>query len=158
MKLVFLVLLFDAGGLWAASDTWTSIGPYGGYARALAIDPSNPAAVYVGTSGGVFKSRDGGATWSAASAGLPMGYIARTLVLDPQNPNTVYAGGSCGVYGPCGIYKSVDAAGTWVAINAGLEDAIFVESLAVDPFDSNIDRKSTRLNSSHLGISYAVLC
>jgi photosystem II stability/assembly factor-like uncharacterized protein len=125
-------------GMGSAANTWTSLGPYGGYARALAIDPSNPAIVYVGTSGGVFKSTDFGASWSAVSTGLPAGYIPRTLALDPRTPSTVYAGGSCGVYGPCGIYKSHDGGASWTAINAGLEDVIFVESLAIDPIDPDV--------------------
>src|SRR5678815_1934026 len=46
-------------------------GPPAGTVKALAIDPSTPATVYAGTySGGVFKSTDGGASWSAINSGL----------------------------------------------------------------------------------------
>src|SRR5262245_63146942 len=37
-------------------------------------------------------------------------------------------------------------------------DGMFVEMTRPDEFTSWEDRKSTRLNSSHLGISYAVFC
>src|SRR5262245_63382865 len=62
---------------------------------------------------------------------------------------------------------------TWNAIEGAVEDAVrrcaersrraLCESLPVDPTHTlrgakTADRKSTRLNSSHLGISYAVFC
>src|SRR5437899_4739338 len=56
-----------------------------------------------------------------------------------------------------------DAAERWrhlyetsVAVNCALVRAKSPESLYQDVCD--VDRKSTRLNSSHLGISYAVFC
>ena len=38
--------------------------------RKLVINPVNPSILYAGTFGGVFKSKDGGATWSSANQGL----------------------------------------------------------------------------------------
>src|SRR5262245_64945023 len=37
-------------------------------------------------------------------------------------------------------------------------DALPVDEAVDHPWRSRVDRKSTRLNSSHLGISYAVFC
>ena len=46
-------------------------GPPGGHIRTLAIDPVNTDTVYAGIDrGGVYKSTDGGANWSAVSSGL----------------------------------------------------------------------------------------
>src|SRR5262245_4958395 len=55
----------------AQSERWRSLGPEGGAAYALAIDPRSPSTLYAGTKGGVFKSDDGGSHWSAINAGLP---------------------------------------------------------------------------------------
>jgi len=122
------------GTLWGGTNVWTSIGPDGGNAHALAIDPQNPNIVYASTSGGVFKSGNGGANWSAANSGLPVGYFARSLAIDPRNPSTLYAGGSCTVLGSCGIFKSTDGGTSWSPANSGLDGAvILVESLAIDP-------------------------
>jgi photosystem II stability/assembly factor-like uncharacterized protein len=57
--------------------TWTITALAGSFAgaasvHAVALDPSNPAIIYAGTAAGaVFKSTNGGAVWSFASAGLP---------------------------------------------------------------------------------------
>src|ERR1039458_8566544 len=49
----------------------------------------------------------------------------------------------------------------WIAIqqaNLAMEDIHLYEGMPVTTVERSIDRKSTRLNSSHLGISYAVFC
>lgn len=43
----------------------------------LAIDPASPATLYAGTYGGVFKSTNGGASSSAAHAGLELAFADR---------------------------------------------------------------------------------
>jgi hypothetical protein len=48
------------------------------------IDPSAPDTVYLGTSRGVFKSLDAGATWLPINAGLPF-----SSVILPVPPVTV---------------------------------------------------------------------
>src|SRR5207249_3860983 len=49
-----------------AQAGWTSIGPDGGWIQTLAIDPATPSTLYAGTFYGLFKSTDGGASWTAA--------------------------------------------------------------------------------------------
>src|SRR6266581_2865911 len=46
-------------------NRWSSNGPEGGTAVSLAIDRSDPATIYVATGSGVFKSTDGGESWSS---------------------------------------------------------------------------------------------
>jgi photosystem II stability/assembly factor-like uncharacterized protein len=48
----------------------------------------------------LFKSRDGGASWSRADPGLPRGHIT-SLLIEPNNPQIVYAGIAHG-----GLYKT----------------------------------------------------
>src|SRR5437899_2516260 len=73
-------------------NSWTSIGPDGGFIMALAIDPVTPATLYAGTyRGGVFKSTNGGESWIAANTGLPDCQVS-ALAIDPQTPATLYAG------------------------------------------------------------------
>jgi hypothetical protein len=47
----------------AATDSWTSIGPWGAFVNALVVDPLTPTTLYAGASrGGAFKSSDSGGT------------------------------------------------------------------------------------------------
>src|SRR5712692_6330300 len=64
-----------------ASLEWRSIGPYrGGRVVAVAGDPANPLVFYFGsTGGGVWKTTDGGDTWSEITRypGLPQGLLGK---------------------------------------------------------------------------------
>jgi photosystem II stability/assembly factor-like uncharacterized protein len=98
----------------------------------LAIDPLNPGTVYVGTSGGVYKSTDGGAHWQVMNTGLVEVGI---LALDPQNPTTIY-GVTRGTDESKGykssVYKSTDGGAHWEPVNAGLDSDTHVLTLAID--------------------------
>jgi hypothetical protein len=123
---------------YAGINVWTSRGPPGGYVSALAIDPITPSTLYavtdavcgqVGCSpGGVFKSTDAGATWSAANAGLTNTSVS-ALAVDPIMPRTLYAGTAS----LSGVFRSTDAGTTWSAANAGLPNEASIFSLAIDP-------------------------
>src|SRR5436309_6731182 len=88
---------------------------------ALAIDPLTPTTLYAWTNGGgLFKSTDGGANWSATGLTNNSG---RALAIDPITPTTLYAGADGGVF------KSTDGGASWNA--TGL--SFGVSSLAIDP-------------------------
>src|SRR5882724_701971 len=93
---------------------------------ALAIDPLTPTTLYAGTAGGVFKSTDGGASWSA------IGLINVTaLAIDPLTPATVYVGtGTFDMSALGGVFKSTDGGASWSA-TGGLTGIVW--SLAIDP-------------------------
>ena len=94
-----------------------------GNITALAIDPQRPTTLYAGTSDrGVFKTTDGGATWSAT--GLANVYVS-ALAIDPVTPTTLYAV----AWG--GLYKSTDGGANWNPIND--LTGVGVSSLAIDP-------------------------
>src|SRR5436189_276047 len=108
-------------------NSWTSTnGPNGGPIGALAIDPVTPATLYAGTdSNGVFKSTNGGGSWSAVNTGLTDNNASRNvaaLTIAPQIPTTLYAGTGGG------LFKSTNGGGNWSALNSGLGGL-----LAIDP-------------------------
>ena len=77
----------------------------------LAIDPNNPAVLFVGTDGGIFKSSDGGFSWAPANSGLPTDTFlsVRAIAIDPNNSATVYGAISfpeIGNFKNTGIFKS----------------------------------------------------
>jgi photosystem II stability/assembly factor-like uncharacterized protein len=64
-------------------------------------------AILAGTTDGIFRSKDDGATWHDASAGLSQRHI-RWLAFRPGNPDFVYAGAE-----PAAIFVSQDSAKSW---------------------------------------------
>ncbi|MEI7870383.1 MAG: hypothetical protein WCI11_21105 [Candidatus Methylumidiphilus sp.] len=87
---LFPILLSVSPATSATANQWISVGPYGGQAVEIVIDPSNPATLYVGTPGaGVYKSTNGGQSWNQTNNGLitPGRTIPNILVLaiDPSN-------------------------------------------------------------------------
>jgi photosystem II stability/assembly factor-like uncharacterized protein len=67
-----LVLSLGAGAP-AAPQTWLPVGPPGGDVRSLAVDPSAPNVVYLGTADGVlYRSDDSGETWRRLEPGFPL--------------------------------------------------------------------------------------
>jgi photosystem II stability/assembly factor-like uncharacterized protein len=105
------------------------------------IDPRNPNTIYAtlweqqegfresagfgGTSGGIFKSTDGGNTWKPIGDGLPAGVIQANLAIAPSNPAVIYAmvaaatpGNPHSTTGTVGFYKSTDSGAHWyLAVN-----------------------------------------
>jgi photosystem II stability/assembly factor-like uncharacterized protein len=100
------------------------------------IDPSNPDIVYAtlweerqgpwenavwaGTNGGIFKSTDGGTTWTQLTKGLPV-VVQANLAISPGNPRRIYSA-VAGTDKPAmldqtrgtgGIYRSDDAGESW---------------------------------------------
>jgi len=135
------------GGVWKTNDggvVWTPIFDKEPVASigALAVAPSDPKTIYVGTGesdirsslsfgNGIYKSVDGGRTW--LHAGLEDTRHISRIVVDPQNAATVYVGALGHVYGPNeqrGVYKSTDAGLHWKRVlNRGSE--IGVSDLAI---------------------------
>jgi len=110
-------------------NVWISRGLAGETIYSLAIDPKTPSTLYAGVygeEGGVFKTTDGGGSWTAAHTGLAS-VIIMSLAVDPELTTTLYAG-----TGNRGVFKSMDGGGTWNITNIGLKNSI-VDALAIDP-------------------------
>ncbi|HEY0765425.1 MAG TPA: SBBP repeat-containing protein [Pyrinomonadaceae bacterium] len=103
-------------------------------ASALAIHPTNTSTLYAATAAGVFKSTNGGRTWSARNNGLPSGGVG-LLVMDPVTPSTLYATSS--TFGSSGVYKTTDGGATWNLRSTGLINSA-INSLVIDPVTPNI--------------------
>ena len=94
------------------------------FIRALALDATEPGALYAATDGtGVVKSTDGGTTWNVKSAGL-MQMNALSLATAPVAPAAIYVGTDNG-----GIFQSTDGGTTWES--RGLESKL-VGALLLD--------------------------
>ncbi|MFI5177282.1 MAG: WD40/YVTN/BNR-like repeat-containing protein [Vicinamibacterales bacterium] len=119
-----------SGGLWKTVNggiTWDPVTDSADIAAtgAVAIAPSNPNIVWVGTgdqanarssySGkGVFKSTDAGKTWQFM--GLPDSQHIARIVIDPKNPDLVYVAAMGHLFSKNderGVFKTVDGGLHW---------------------------------------------
>jgi len=93
------------------------------------IDPQTPSTLYAGTSGGVLKSFDGGASWITANSGLPA-FSIKTLAIDPQTPSTLYAG----TWGES-VFKSINGGAFWSTGNNRISEnhIHYITDIAIDP-------------------------
>ena len=148
----------------------------------VVIDPTNSRVVYAclwntrrppwytyaptnGPGGGIFKSTDGGATWTQLTNGLPKEGIGRSgIVVAPSKPGRLYAvvdclvadpnapppppppagaGGRAGAQAPQGqggFFRSDDAGASWTKMSG--DPALwgrgwYFEKLVVDPKDAD---------------------
>jgi hypothetical protein len=126
----------------------------------IVVDPSDPNTVYVASSAavvngagfggknvGVWKSTDGGATWTDTTAAIPN--INRTwddfsaLALDPGDPThqTLYttvsspSGNFVGFSAGAGVYKTTNGGGSWTLLGGGMPSGVTVglTELALSP-------------------------
>ncbi len=81
--------------------------------RALALDPEAPGALYAGTTGGVYKSVNGGGLWTAANAGL-----ANTQVRAFGACSRVAGDALCG-HLRRRVFRSADGGANWEAASVG---------------------------------------
>jgi hypothetical protein len=107
-----LLLGAAGGGIWESTTTGTSWAPRSDFLPSLAIgaiafDPTMPSRVYAGSGegnwyrmlgAGVYKSTNGGTTWSVIATAPFVGAGFYDLVIDPQNPAILYAATTIGFY------------------------------------------------------------
>ena len=119
-----------SGGVWKtvnAGTTWTplfdkeavySIG-------AIALDPSDPNTIWVGTGennggrhlgygDGIYRSKDGGKTWK--NMGLETSDHLSTIIVHPEDPKTVFVASQGRLWskgGDRGLFKTTDGGETW---------------------------------------------
>ena len=122
---------------------WRSIGPAIMSGRVADVEgvPGNPKVVYVGTaSGGVWKTVNGGVTWTPIFDLQPVASIG-DIALEPGNPDVVYVGtGETNTRNSVsfgdGVYKSTDGGTTWTHL--GLAGTERISRILVSPRDPNI--------------------
>ncbi len=162
-----------SGGLWRTSDggaTWshnTDFLPASGV-NAIAANPTNFNAVLInvrnagnGTSFGVYKSNDGGATFSATNftpvnigfGGLGSNFQVYTIQYHPNVPNLVFVGTSQG------LYRSTDNLLTWTRqiIGGDVYDVDFhpTNNNIIYIYDGfNAANKNKVLKSTDMGVTY----
>ncbi len=131
----------------AGDAEWTSSGPLGGRVHEIVFDPINPLKAYATTHGGVFRSNDGGTTWSSASNGIVADTIyPLPLIIDAETPNRLYSFDSWGR-----IYRTDNGASSWAILPDTLPSDVHPATMADKPGISCVVLLGTASNSSGKG-------
>jgi photosystem II stability/assembly factor-like uncharacterized protein len=155
-----------SGGLWKttnAGTTWTpvfddqstySIGD-------VALDPSNPEVVWVGTgenvSGrhvgwgdGVYRSRDGGRTWE--QMGLEASEHIGKVLVDPRDGNVVLVAAEGPLWSPGGergVFRSSDGGDSWTQV-LEIDENTGATDLEFDPENPDVVYAATFQRRRHI--------
>jgi photosystem II stability/assembly factor-like uncharacterized protein len=129
---------FLFAGVVLSAPVWTCGGPYGGDVICLAMAETDSDILYAGTTTAVFKSVDGGTTWSrtafpdiAEDKDTRIREAGVTVIrISLDDPSVVYAGTE-----EKGLYKSSDGGDSWV--QKGLAGNA-INDIAVDSTNSNV--------------------
>lgn len=148
--------------------TWTPIfDDYPSYSTgSIAIDPTDSNVIWLGTGentsqrsvgwgDGVYKSLDGGRTWS--NTGLRTSEHIGQILIDPRDPDVVYAAAMGGLWAPGGdrgLFKTTDGGATWAPVleiseNTGIAD------VAMDPRDPDVLYAVAFQRRRHVGVLIA---
>src|SRR5262249_54398215 len=121
----------DGGATWV---TLLELGRAESFVTGIAVDAHDPRRIVVAfgeydsqthlpVGGGVYRSQDGGATWSLARLAGPI----FTVAIDPSAPGRIYAGGTA-----LQMYASDDFGITWSLMFQGLP-FVSIADLELDP-------------------------
>jgi photosystem II stability/assembly factor-like uncharacterized protein len=147
-------------GVYRTTDggkSWTNVLHISDTAGAadLELQPGNPKVVFAclwhgqrkpwtivsgAREGGIYKSSDGGDTWSKLAGGLPNELFGRSNVaFSAASPNRVYA--LIEAKPGSGLYRSEDAGATWTRVNSSgslVTRPFYYTTLGVDPTNADV--------------------
>ncbi len=95
---------------------------------AIVVDPHEADTVYAATLSGLYKTTDGGNTWTRIGTALPDQMII-SLILDRSRKDVLY------IAGRDGVHQSQDGGAGWQSINTGLAttNVRTIAQSAIDP-------------------------
>jgi photosystem II stability/assembly factor-like uncharacterized protein len=161
-------IVVASGGVWKTTNrglNWRPIfDKQGSYSiGCVTIDPKNTETVWVGTGenesqrsvgygDGVYKSSDGGSTWT--NVGLKTSEHVAKILIDPRDSNVVYVAAQGPLWSPGGdrgLYKTTDGGKTWnpvlqISENTGVTD------VWLDPRNADVLYAASYQRRRHVGV------
>ena len=101
-------------------NSWTKISLWAGSTlRSLAVAPSNSSYIYSASSTILYRTTNGGTSWSDITGTLPVGSGDITYIcVKNDDPNTAWV--SLGGYNTNRVYQTINGGTSWTDISAGL--------------------------------------
>ncbi len=138
----------SAGSVWNSMDPTSSVHPDN---HAVAFNPLHPATIYDGNDGGIFVTRDGGASWTNISNGLTISQIYR-MSSSRQTPAIML----CGLQDNASAYN--DGITGWTMSNGPFGDGM---DNAIHPLNDFIQIASTQYGNFEIsydqGVTYNLI-
>jgi photosystem II stability/assembly factor-like uncharacterized protein len=144
---------YDRGKTWAPANSGIraeflpegeQYPDFGQCVHKVARDPSDPDRLYLQNHGGVYRSKDGGDTWTSIADGLPQEF-GFPVVAHPRVPGTIWvfplvgSGERFPEGGRAGVWRSRDGGDTWQDTSSGLPEdfwsAVMRDAMCVDDAD-----------------------
>src|SRR5262245_22931100 len=144
----------SSGGVWKTTNrgvSWKTIfDNTGSYSiGCVTVDPKNSDVVWVGSGenqsqrsvgfgDGVYKSTDGGNTWT--NVGLKNSEHIAKIIVDPRDSDVVYVASQGPLWSPGGdrgLFKTTDGGKTWKAV-LEISENTGVTDLCMDPRDPDV--------------------
>ncbi len=142
---MFLFLFAGCFSL-AFGAQWETVGPYGGNAYRVVIDPANPQHLYAATQNGqIYHTSDAGENWNPLPFELNFAVSLSSIVVNPKRSTELYVGVSQNfihtdafgdISGYAGVYKSEDSGFHWTRLESTKGWSVL--SIAVHPVKTNI--------------------
>ena len=136
-------------GTYSGAGNWTLVGPTnpsvpsggGGAGRVnfLTVHPTIPTTMWCGSpGGGLWKTTDGGTTWTTNTDKVAQVIGCTDLAIDPTNPNTMYlvtGDGEAGDTYTVGLLKSTDGGTTWntTGLSFNVGQTRMMSKIIIDP-------------------------
>ncbi|MFV0566606.1 MAG: LamG-like jellyroll fold domain-containing protein [Flavobacteriaceae bacterium] len=149
-----IIYLGNGTQFWKSIDmgaTWTALYDFGADVHFMEISHKNPNVIYAdaynlgqtnSSNTGIFKSEDGGYTWTKRTNPHNNTRGRLHFVISPYDANTIYA---CRQYDShystnnVNVYKSIDGGTTWTTWNNGLPTGRHPKMLVIQPTNDNVD-------------------
>lgn len=118
---------------------------FGQCVHKIAAHPAEPDTFYLQNHGGVFRSKDAGASWQSIADGLPDDF-GFPMVAHPHRPGVIYTFPLTSSMmrfppdGRCAVYRSDDGGDSWTALTDGLPagevwSAVMRDAMCTDDAD-----------------------
>lgn len=134
----------DGGINWVQSNSGMGNREVG----AMVMHPSNSSYIVAATSGGIYRTQNGGSTWTLESSNTS---FYKDIKYKPGSTSTLYATMTYGNTN-AGFYRSTNGGDTWTEITSGLPSTAQRYAIGVSEDDPNVVYLLRSIGSAYGGV------